>query len=288
MPGSTDGRPVDIDHLRTWIGREERARDIAAPGPLAGLAALLDHDAPPWTDGEVPPLGHWLYFLPRALQSALGEDGHPQRGGFLPPVPLPRRMWAGGELSFHAPIPLGAPIERVSMIDDITAKTGASGEMVFVTVRHVIYADGAPAVEERQDIVYRGPAAAGDPAPAAAGGRRTADASRDCLAGPVALFRYSALTFNGHRIHYDRDYARGEEGYPGLVVQGPLIATLLMDLWLRERPGAAVSGFAFRARAPLFDIAPFSLNLALDDGGAELWAADAGGRVAMTARVEGE
>jgi len=139
MHGSTD---VDIGKLKTWIGREERVRDVAASGPLEGLAALLDHHAPPWREGAVPPLGHWLYFLPRARQSALGEDGHPRRGGFLPPVPLPRRMWAGGDVSFHRPIPLGAALERVSTVEDVTARTGASGEMVFVTVRHTISADG--------------------------------------------------------------------------------------------------------------------------------------------------
>jgi 3-methylfumaryl-CoA hydratase len=197
-------------------------------------------------------------------------------------------MWAGGDVSFHRPIPLGAALERVSTVEDVTARTGASGEMVFVTVRHTISADGERAIEERQDIVYRGPAAPGRAAPAAHGEAREPDVSREHLAGPVALFRFSALTFNSHRIHFDRDYARGEEGYPGLVVQGPFIATLLMDLYLRERPGAAVRDFAFRARAPLFDVAPFILNLARADGGVELWAADAAGRVAMTARIEGE
>jgi 3-methylfumaryl-CoA hydratase len=279
---------VGIEQLRTWIGRQAHVSDIAAPGQLSGLAALLDHETPIWPEGEVPPFGYWLYFLPRARQSEIGEDGHPQRGSFLPPVTLPRRMWAGGEIRFHRSIPIGAAIERVSTIEDVTAKSGASGEMVFVTVRHEIHADGAPAIDERQDIVYRGPAAPGDAAPLAPGEARSADTSRDYLAGPVALFRFSALTFNSHRIHYDRDYSRGEEGYPGLVVHGPFTATLLMDLFLREHPGARVNSFAFRARMPLFDLAPFTLNLARDGGGAELWAADTGGRVAMTARIEGE
>jgi 3-methylfumaryl-CoA hydratase len=279
---------VDIDHLRTWIGREERLRDTATAGPLAGLAALLDHETPPWPEGEVPPLGHWLYFLPRARQSEIGEDGHPRRGGFLPPVALPRRMWAGGRIDFHRPVPIGAAIERVSTIEDVTAKSGASGEMVFVTVKHAVRAEGALALEERHDIVYRGPAAPGSPAPVAPGEARAANKSREVLMGPVALFRYSALTFNGHRIHYDHDYARGEEGYPGLVVHGPLTATLLVDLYLREIPGARLRRFAFRARSPLFDIAPFRLNLARDGGGADLWASDDAGRVAMTARIEGE
>jgi len=275
---------VDVEHLRDWIGREESAEDIASPQPIAGLAALLDHEVPPWREGEVPPLGHWLYFLPRARQSEIGVDGHPKRGGFLPPVELPRRMWAAGRVDFRAPIPLGAPITRLSTIKDVTAKTGASGEMVFVTVHHAIRADGVLAIEERYDIVYRGMGGAGgSPAPAEP---RPADVRRGFTADPIALFRYSALTFNGHRIHYDRDYAGEVEGYPGLIVHGPLQATLLMDLFLRETPGARPRSFEFRARAPLFDTTPFVLNLARSASGAELWTADADGRPAMTGTIE--
>ncbi|MDF7774786.1 MaoC family dehydratase N-terminal domain-containing protein [Sphingomonas sp. AOB5] len=279
-------RGMDIEHLKSWIGREERASDVASAAPLAGLAALLDHETPPWAEDEVPPLGHWLYFLPQARQSMIGDDGHPKRGGFLPPVPLPRRMWAGGRLKFHGAIPVGSTIERVSTIEDVTAKSGASGEMVFVTVRHAIHAGGVLAIEEWQDLVYRGESAPGAAASAVPASTREADISRAYTTDPVALFRYSALTFNGHRIHYDRDYARDVEGYPGLVVHGPLSATLLMDLFLRAHPRAAVTGFSFRARAPLFDIAPFTLNLAREDGKAALWTADAGGRPAMTAEIE--
>ncbi|MDB5704456.1 MAG: hypothetical protein JWN66_1572 [Sphingomonas bacterium] len=274
---------MDIEHLRQWIGREERASDIASAAPLAGLAALLDYEAAPWND-EVPPLGHWLYFLPRARQSAIHADGHPKRGDFLPPVPLPRRMWAAGQVSFHAPLRVGSPIERVSTVSDVTAKTGASGEMLFVTLRHEIHSHGVLAIEERQDLVYRGAGAAPTPTPTTEA--PVADAARIVTPDPVALFRYSALTFNGHRIHYDRDYARDVEGYPGLVVHGPYAATLLVDHFLRETPGAQVTRFSFRARRPLFDTTPFSLNLKRTAGGAEVWTADASGQPAMTGTIE--
>ena len=180
------------------------------------------------------PLGHWLYFLPEARESDLGPDGHPARGGFLPPVALPRRMWAGGRVDFLSPIPLGAEMTRRSTIIDIVDKSGSSGPMTFVVVRHEISLQGRLAVREEQDIVYRG--ASGQDAPAAADGASASAERYDfrrCVApGPVELFRYSALTFNGHRIHYDRDYATGAEGYPGLVVHGPLIATMLVDTLL--------------------------------------------------------
>jgi 3-methylfumaryl-CoA hydratase len=276
---------MDVDQLRSWIGRSEDSRDLALRRPLRGLAALLDHTGTPWGDETVPPLGHWLYFLPAAPQSALGEDGHPARGGFLPPVDLPRRMWAGGRLRFHRPIPLDAAIERRSTIEDVQAKNGSTGEMVFVTVRHEISAGADMAIEEWHDIVYRGDAASGG-GPARPIERPAADIGETWRPDPVSLFRYSALTFNGHRIHYDRDYARDVEGYPGLVVHGPLSATLLVDLFLRHRPGARITAFSFRARGPLFDTAPFTLNLAWTGTGAELWTAGPDGKVAMTATLE--
>jgi len=269
-----------------WIDRTEEQEDMAAAAPLAGLAALLDHETSPWRAGEVPPLGHWLSFLPRARQSDIDVDGHPRRGGFLPPIELPRRMWAGGRLQFHGAIPVGAPILRRSTIAAVAPKTGASGEMVFVTVRHEVLAGGRVAVTEEQDLVYRdapkGPAPPEGPPPEP----RPADATRTVVPDPVMLFRFSALTFNSHRIHYDRDYAREEEGYPGLVVHGPLLATLLMDHALTSRPGANVARFEFRAQRPLFDTASFQLCLKDRDGGFDLWAQDAAGRVATSAKVE--
>jgi 3-methylfumaryl-CoA hydratase len=280
------GLTMDIDTLRQWIGRSQTLEDVAAATPLAGLAALLDHDTPPWAKGAVPPLGHWYYFLAHARQSEIDADGHPRRGGFLPPVDLPRRMWAGSRLRFHAAIAIGAPICKRSTILNVSAKAGASGQLVFVSVRHEIEANGALAVSEEQDIVYRAAAGAapGPPAKREAA-PRVAQHARRIVPDPTLLFRFSALTFNAHRIHYDRDYCRDVENYPGLVVQGPLIATLLIDHLLRTRPGIRVSEFRFRARKPLYDTAPFDLCFVARDGAVDMWARDADGYETMTAEA---
>lgn len=277
---------MDIDRLRGWIGGTEIIQDLAAAAPLAGLAALLDHETPLWAAGEVPPLGHWLYFLPRARQSDIDVDGHPRRGGFLPPIDLPRRMFAGAVITFHAPIAIGAKIERVSTILDVTEKAGASGHLVFVKLRHEVAAGGTLAVTEEQDIVYREAATApAPPSPKPDGAPRIASNVRRIVPDPTQLFRFSALTFNAHRIHYDRDYARNVEFYPGLVVQGPYIALLLIDHLLRHDPTARLHAFRFRARSPLFDTAPFDVCLARKDGGYDLYAIDADGREAMSAEA---
>jgi 3-methylfumaryl-CoA hydratase len=273
--------------LQAWVGRAETVRDVASPGPYRRLAALLDHETQPWPEGEAPPLGWWLNFLPEARQGELGEDGHPRRGGFLPPVDLPRRMWAGSRIAFSAAIPLGAAMEKRSTILAVDPKRGRSGEMVFVTVRHEIFADGRLAATEAQDIVYRDapkPEAAPSAAPLA-GPPPAAGWSRAVTPDPTLLFRYSALTYNAHRIHYDRAYATDAEGYPGLVVHGPLIATLLLDHYLRRRPGARIAAFEFRAESPLFDRQPFTLNGDETGEGAALWALAPDGRIAMRARV---
>ncbi len=275
-----------MDDFSAWVGRSETREDIATQAPLRGLAALLDHDAVP---DILPPLGHWLYFLPDARQSAIGEDGHPRRdgAGLLPPVPLPRRMWAGSRIEFLAPIKVGAALTCVTTVDAIKPKRGASGDLLFVTLRHDIAANGVPAIREEQDIVFREPAPA-SPAPQAptpVAPAEPADVVRSVSPDPVLLFRYSALTFNAHRIHYDRDYARDVEGYAGLVVHGPLIATLLMDHALRSAPDLAPRHFAFRAEAPLIDGAPFDLCIAREGGAAKLWARDAAGRATMRAKL---
>lgn len=277
-----------MDDYSAWVGRSETREDVATAAPLAGLAALLDHDVSPWTPGMVPPLGHWLYFLPTARQSALGEDGHPRRDGhgLLPPVPLPRRMWAGSRVEFLAPVRVGAALTRVTTVDAISPKRGRGGDLLFVTLRHEISATGTPVIREEQDIVFReaaGAAPAPVAPPAVAAAPEPADFVRSVTPDPVLLFRYSALTFNAHRIHYDRDYARDVEGYTGLVVHGPLIATLLIDHALRA--GLVPRRFAFRAEAPLVDSAPFDLCLAHDGDGAHLWARDAAGRRAMRANL---
>jgi 3-methylfumaryl-CoA hydratase len=275
---------TDIAHLREWIGKRETLGDVASPAPLHGLAALLDHETPPWTKDTVPPLGHWLYFLTRARQSDIDVDGHPKRGGFLPPVDLPRRMFAGSTLTLHAPIPVGSQIRREATILDVSEKDGASGPLVFVKQRHEVYAGETLAITDEQDIVFREestmPTATARPTPL-----RQAEETRPISADSTMLFRFSALTFNAHRIHYDRDYACEEEYYPGLVVQGPFIAMLLLDHLLRLKPEAPIRQFSFRAKSPLFDIAPFDLCLARNDKGYDLWARDSIGREAMTADV---
>ena len=275
---------LDIDHLRSWIGRSEKLDDAATAAPPRALTATLDRDDAPGAGAALPPCWHWLYFLPMARQSQIGPDGHPLRGGFLPPVPLPRRMWAGSRIDFHAPLRVGQALSRTSHIEDVRLKQGRSGPLVFVNVRHEIRADGALAISERHDIVYRGLAAPGDPAPAGVAAPADAMWTRRIVPDDVLLFRYSALTFNGHRIHYDRRYVTEVEGYPGLVVHGPLIATLLLDLLRRELPDAAVTQFSFKALSPIFDIAPFQLCGRRDSAQTvTLWACTPEGNLAMEA-----
>ena len=276
-----------LEHLRSWIGRSEQRTDTITAAPLAALAAALDRDDPaPATGTAVPPLWHWLYFLPIARQSELGPDGHPRRGGFLPPVELPRRMWAGGRLTFERPLRVGEVATRTSRIDDVTAKDARSGPLVFVTVHHALSTPEGHAISEAHDIVYRGLPAPGS---AATPPRAPTDETfaRTVVPDDVLLFRYSALTFNGHRIHYDRRYVTEVEGYPGLVVHGPLIATLLLDLLGRERPTATVARFDFKAVSPLFDLHPFELCGRPDgERGFALWARNHEGGLAMQATAE--
>ena len=266
---------VDIDDLKRWIGREQRASDIVTPGLAERFEATLGRSA--YRAAAAAPLAiHWCLAPPAVPPDELGPDGHPARGGFLPPVPLPRRMWAGGALSFHAPLPIGAEVRRVSRIADIVHKTGRSGELVFVTVEHDFDCDGSTVISERQDIVYRDapstapatPAQPGSPAPMPA-----ADHTETVEATTTLLFRYSALTFNGHRIHYDVDYARDEEGYPGLVVHGPLQATLMLHLGARLG-GRPPRSFSYRGLSPLFHGGPFTVNAVRSGDGLDLWCAN--------------
>ena len=279
---------TDLDTLRQWIGRTETRSDLVTAVPLAALAATLDRDDPPPTAGTpVPPLWHWLYFTPLARQREIGPDGHARRGGFLPPVALPRRMWAGGRLEFLRPLAVGETITRTSRIADVSGKTGQSGPLVFVTVRHEIADAQGVALTEEHDIVYREAPRPGAAAPAPQAAPDDAAFAREIVPDPVLLFRYSALTFIGHRIHYDRSYVTEVEGYPGLVVHGPLIATLLLDLLRRERPTARVRRFAFKALRPLFDIHRFHVcGRPEGDGRYALWARDHEGALAMRASAE--
>jgi len=277
---------ANADSLRAWIGRSERRTDILVPWPLAALAATLGDEAPPVMGDAVPPGGHWLYFLDATPLTRLGPDGHPLRGGFLPPVQLPRRMWAGGRLTFLAPLRVGDTAERLSEVADVRVKQGRTGELVFVQVRHTIgTARGGTALVEEHDIVYRDHDEPGAPAPTPEPAPTDAAWTRTVHPSPVMLFRYSALTFNGHRIHYDRPYAAEEEGYPGLLVHGPLMATLLLDLVRRARPDAAIVGFWYRAMAPVFDTAPFTLNGHPDGDRVDLWVTGPAGELAMRAEA---
>jgi 3-methylfumaryl-CoA hydratase len=269
-----------------WIGATETRRDVVTVAPLVALANLLDRDDPAPRAGEATPaLAHWLYFLPAYRQSEAGADGHAEKGTFLPPVPLPRRMWAGSRLEFLRPLEVGAEIERRSTIKDVVSKEGKSGPLVFVTVRHEVSDARGIVLTDEHDIVYRGesaPAARSKPAPSGEAWRR------EIRPDPVLLFRYSAVTFNSHRIHYDRPYATQVEGYAGLVVHGPLIATLLVDLLRRNVPGATLTHYEFRALKPLYDTATFTTCGTPDASGvgAELWTRDAAGEATMQARAQ--
>jgi 3-methylfumaryl-CoA hydratase len=275
--------------LKAWTGRSEIVTDTLAPTPYAALAATLDRAAErPAAGVALPPLWHWLYFLPLYRQSEVGADGHAQRGAFLPPVPLPRRMWAGSRFAFHASLRIGDDVTRTSTIDDVTEKEGRTGRLVFVKVRHEIRRAGEQdvALTEFHDIVYRDAPLPGAVEPDPVAAPVAAEWERKVVPDDVLLFRYSALTFNGHRIHYDRRYVTEVEGYPGLVVHGPLVATLLLDL-LRERlPDAEVATFSFRAMRPVFDIHHFHVcGERLPDGAIHLWARDHEGWLTMDARA---
>ncbi|GAC1342629.1 MAG: MaoC family dehydratase N-terminal domain-containing protein [Myxococcales bacterium] len=278
----------DAVGLASWVGRREVRTDRVGANNLSAWNATLDRDDPLPRDGDaVPPGFHWTLFAPIARQAELGPDGHPRRGTFLPPVELPRRMWAGSRLRLHRPLRVGEPVEQVSVIERVDPKQGRAGPLVFVAVRRAISgADGAVAIEEVQDIVYREAPKTGEPAgraePAPAGSFR-----RQIVPDDVLLFRYSALTFNGHRIHYDRRYATTAEGYPGLVVHGPLIATLLLDLLRRQRPQATVERFEFKAARPTYDTAPFAVAGEQGDDASHyrLWSTDNGGALALSAEA---
>ena len=279
-------------NLQDWIGKRETLDDVATATPYAALAALLDWPSGPGaqrpsTGTRLPCLWHWLYFLPLAPQSDIGADGHPKRGGFLPPVALPRRMWAGSDFEFHAPLRIGDALTRTSTIVDVKEKSGRSGNLIFVKVRHEIRCNGAAdvALTEHHNIVYRPAPGPDDVAPPPVAAPAQSAWSRRIVPDDVLLFRYSALTFNGHRIHYDRKYVTEVEGYPGLVVHGPLIATLLMDLLYCEWPDAQVQRFEFKAVRPTFDINPLSVHGQPSPDGktVHLWARDHEGWLTMDA-----
>jgi 3-methylfumaryl-CoA hydratase len=274
---------VEPGPLRAWIGRSETRGDVITAAPLIALSALLDReDAAPRAGDAAPALAHWLYFLPAYRQSQAGPDGHALLGDFLPPVPLPRRMWAGSRLEFMRPLTVGSSVSKVSTIKDVAVKQGRSGPLVFVTVRHEVSDAQGLVLTDEHDIVYRGEDTLkpkDTPAPSGEQWRR------EIHPDPVLLFRYSAVTFNSHRIHYDYPYTTKVEGYPGLVVHGPFTATLLVDLLRRNLPEATLRTFTFRALKPLYDTADFSTCGLPDLQGraAKLWTRDHAGAVTMQA-----
>ena len=278
---------VDINRLRGWIGREETTSEVVTPGLVSRFNATFDRTSSLDAGAEAPILVHFCLSQPAVPTAELGLDGHPERGVFLPPVPLPRRMWAGGSIEFHNPIRIGDLVSRRSVIEDVTIKEGRSGALCFVSVVHHIESGGRAALTEIQDIVHRaaptgntaaGPSQDTDPVPAGPKQRAIS------VSAPF-LFRYSALTFNAHRIHYDESYSRQDEGYPDLVVHGPLQATLLCqyaaDLW-----GNAPTSFRFRSQSPLFASDEFALNAVQDEDKLNLWTVRPDGSVSMRATAQ--
>jgi len=279
-----------INHLQEWLGKTESLEDTVTAAPVKALSATLDRPDPAPSKGSfLPELWHWLYFLPHARQSEIGPDGHPQRGGFLPPVPLPRRMWAGSRVQWLAPLLIGDEIKRFSKIESVTHKAGRTGDLIFVLVKHEISNQHGLALVEEHDIVYRDAPGLDDKPVAATPAPTNAKWSKTITPDDVLLFRYSALTFNGHRIHYDRQYVTEVEGYPGLIVHGPLIATLLVDLVRQSIPECKLKSFEFRAIRPTFDIHSFKVSarpdLEKDPSGKtiSIWAEDHQGWLTMQA-----
>jgi 3-methylfumaryl-CoA hydratase len=273
---------LDLDHLRQWTGRTQEASDIVTAQLVKGLRATLFQEVGEPKAGDVAPFTvHWCLAQPVAPMSQLGADGHPERGGFLPPVPLPRRMWAGGELEFVDPLRVGDDTKRTSRISDVSVKAGSSGTLCFVTVEHLITSPRGTAIRERQDIVYREMTAGAPAAPKAPAPPPVAKHRETHVSDPVLLFRYSALTFNGHRIHYDRDYVTKVEGYPSLIFHGPLQAALIVELAAKLSDGKPPKKFSYRGLQPLFEGGEFSVNAGDNAQGMELWVANAEGQPTM-------
>jgi 3-methylfumaryl-CoA hydratase len=275
--------PVDLDHLRQWIGRANEVSDtVTAQFVKALRATLFQEIGEPKTGDAAPFTTHWCLGQAVYPMSELGPDGHPTRGGFLPPVPLPRRMWAGGELEFLDTLRVGDVAKRTSRIADVTMKTGSTGVLCFVSVAHEVTTPRGVAIRERQDIVYRDVSTTPQAAPAKAPPPPPVAQHREThVSDPVLLFRYSALTFNGHRIHYDRDYVTKVEGYPGLIFHGPLQATFIVELAAKLHGGQPPKKLSYRGLQPLFEGSEFSINANTTDNGMELWIANAAGQPTM-------
>jgi 3-methylfumaryl-CoA hydratase len=303
----------DRESWRRWIGREYVVEDVMDPARAQALHATLDRPGDPPVAGDpLPPLWHWIYFWAIASSQSLGGDGHLAMGRFLPPIDLPRRMWAGSRFTFHRDLTLGAPAERRSVLADVALKQGRSGPLAFVTVRHSVSDRTGVCFEEEQDVVFRGaepprqdrpppqsaPTDGPNDGPADGPTDASTDASTDppidapawvrrATADPVLLFRYSALTFNGHRIHYDPDYARGAEGYSGLVVHGPLLGLLMCQMALDETRSRQAADYRFRLSRPIFAQREFTIagSPSPDGREARLWVRDDSGALAAEGRL---
>ena len=274
--------------LQAWVGRTEERRDMIQVERCVALQAALNDENDALGEGDaLPPLWHWLYFWDIAARSGLGRDGHPAVGGFLPPVRPARRMWAGSRVSFPGTLRLGEPAMRVSTIESVAEKSGRTGRLVFVTVRHELSGSEGLAIIDEHDIVYREVTGEGAASRAGEAAPVKSRWSETVAPDPTLLFRYSALTFNGHRIHYDRNYARDVDGYGGPVVHGPLLATMMMALTVRSMPDRHVSCVEVRGMRPIMDTETFTVNADPESKDAlTVWVANGDGDYAMRGRTE--
>jgi 3-methylfumaryl-CoA hydratase len=280
---------LNLDDLKRHVGARRVATDVVSAAPANLLRLAFDRPEPEFRDGDaLPPGWHILYFLPRFAPGALRPDGTPASSGVVPDMPLPRRMFAGQTFRFHRPLRIGQSLRQETELTDISAKTGGTGTLVFATVVNRLIGPDGLAVEDERRTVYREEVKAGErnqaprrePAPTDVPWRRAVTAD------PILLFRFSALTFNSHRIHYDRQWAMEVEGYPALVVHGPLTAALLLDFARDENPARTIASYTTQARAPLFEGAAFELRGRPSGSGCDVWAVTPEGTVAMSARVE--
>ncbi len=283
--GGVSQLSLDEAVLKQWLGKTERCVDVIDARQARMLQVTLDREASLQEGDPLPGLWHWVYFPETVPLSSLGREGHPKLGGFMPPVALPRRMWAGGRFTFHKPLIIGERVTKVSTINNVAVKSGRSGTLCFVTVQHELCVDGECRFTEQQDIVYRE-----DPVPGAVQAPPLAipenpEWTREHSPDPIQLFRYSALTFNGHRIHYDKDYCRDIEGYPGLVFHGPLSGTLLFELAVQANPANMISHYSFRAVSPLFDTASIVFSGKWEGEKMVLWANAVDGGVGVLAEA---
>lgn len=278
---------IDMEYLKSWKGRQEMRYDVVGVTPVTALAKTLDCEGVELRRGDaLPLLWHWLFFLPLHYGFELGNDGHPAKGRFFPPVPFPRRMWAGGRLSQYRSPRIGEEIKRVSTIKDVVQKTGTTGELIFVTVCQEIFAGDEILIEDQQDIVYRDKIDTSMVSTATHKPVLSPDWSHEITPDPVLLFRYSALTFNSHRIHYDREYAQEVEGYTDLIVQAPLMLTIMLQLCHYQYPQATVRRITYRSLKPAYVSVKYYVQGSHEGNEIELWICDEAGVVTLSAQVQ--